>query len=215
MPKAGRCQICNHPERERIELLRAGGAGINSLAAKFGVHRDAIWRHWQKHVSAETKATLIAGPVQLHELAIRASRENMSVLDYLAILRSQLMQQLTHVSGANNSYAVSRVGQTLLAVLQEIGRMTGEISRLSSVNLTQVSNQTLILNDPAIVAMQTAILGALQAHPEARRDVIAALRALESRDDAIDAIPPKLINGHPAALPASPNGLVTLEAAKG
>jgi hypothetical protein len=48
-----RCQVCKHQDRWRIELLRAGGASLDSLATKFSVDRDAIWRHWQKHASAE------------------------------------------------------------------------------------------------------------------------------------------------------------------
>ncbi|GLR91362.1 hypothetical protein [Bradyrhizobium iriomotense] len=52
-----RCQVCRHPERWRVELLRAGGASLDALADKFSLDRDAIWRHWTKHVSPEMKAS--------------------------------------------------------------------------------------------------------------------------------------------------------------
>jgi phage terminase large subunit-like protein len=58
---SSRCQVCRHDERWRIELLRAGGASLDSLAEKFGVHRDAIFRHWRDHVSDEMKAGYLAG----------------------------------------------------------------------------------------------------------------------------------------------------------
>jgi hypothetical protein len=66
------CQVCRHPDKWRVELLRAGGASLDSLAAKFSLDRDAIWRHWQKHVNVEMKAGYLAGPVQLQDLAGRS-----------------------------------------------------------------------------------------------------------------------------------------------
>src|SRR4051812_13130603 len=70
-----RCQVCKHEDRWRIELLRAGGASLDSLAAKFSVDRDAIWRHWQRHVSDESKAGYLCGPIELGKLAERAAEE--------------------------------------------------------------------------------------------------------------------------------------------
>jgi hypothetical protein len=62
-------------------------------------------------------------------LAEKAAAENMSVLDYLAIMRSRLMRQLNAAAAANDNPGVCRASQTLLAVLQEIGKLTGEIER--------------------------------------------------------------------------------------
>src|SRR5262245_45400226 len=75
---SGRCTICAHEHKWRIELLRAGGAGLDALASKFGVSRDSIWRHWRNCVSPEAKATFLAGPVQLEQLAERAAEEGES-----------------------------------------------------------------------------------------------------------------------------------------
>jgi len=69
-----------HAERWRIELLKAGGASLDSLAAKFGVSRDAIDRHWHRHVSAELKAGYLGGPVQLQDLSAKAADTGGSVL---------------------------------------------------------------------------------------------------------------------------------------
>jgi hypothetical protein len=60
--------MSRHDERWRIELLRASGASLDILAEKFGVHRDAIHRHWRDHVSPEMKTSYLAGPTQLEEL---------------------------------------------------------------------------------------------------------------------------------------------------
>ena len=67
------CQVCRHPERERIEALRASGASLDALAKKFHVHRDAIWRHWKDHVSADLKIQYLAGPAEIAALSERAA----------------------------------------------------------------------------------------------------------------------------------------------
>ena len=48
-----RCAVCHHPERVRIEALRTAGVSLDKLSELFGIHRDAIWRHCERHVSDE------------------------------------------------------------------------------------------------------------------------------------------------------------------
>ena len=60
----GKCEVCQHLERARIELLLAGGASAKSVAVKFKTNYYAVWRHWRKHVSDERRAALALGPVQ-------------------------------------------------------------------------------------------------------------------------------------------------------
>jgi hypothetical protein len=57
----GRCQGCNHPERVRIERFLAAGASIKGAARKFAIDYHALRRHWRNHVSAEARATYVAG----------------------------------------------------------------------------------------------------------------------------------------------------------
>jgi hypothetical protein len=59
--RTGRCQACNHLERARIERLLAAGGSIKGAARKFGIDYHALRRHWRNHVSAEARATYIAG----------------------------------------------------------------------------------------------------------------------------------------------------------
>jgi hypothetical protein len=95
-----RCQVCRHDERWRIELLRAGGASLDSLAAKFGVDRVAIWRHWRDHVTDQAKAGYLCGPAGLATLGERAAIEGDSVLDYLRLCRTVLTSQLSAMTEA-------------------------------------------------------------------------------------------------------------------
>jgi hypothetical protein len=181
-----RCAVCRHPERARIEMLRAGGASYESIGSKFGLHRDAVWRHWRDHTSPERKAQLLAGPVQLHELAQRAAAEGLSLLDYLSVVPSVLMAQLQAGAEAGDPHGTSATAGRLLQCLSEIGRITGELARIGNAGVT-VTNNVMILNSPAFGQLQTVILRALAPHPGARADVILALRQLETEPEPVAA----------------------------
>ena len=176
------CQVCRHPERVRIESLRAGGAGLDALAEKFEIERTAIWRHWQKHVSADLKTQYLVGPATLEELRDRAAKENGSLLDYLGIMRSVLVGQLVGQAEAGMAFGVATVSGRLIECLKEIGKITGEITRLNpSVNIT---NNIAILSDPRFLDLQTGLLVVARKHPEARADLIELVRKLDGRPDA-------------------------------
>jgi hypothetical protein len=53
-----RCTICNHPARPQIDLAIATGLSKRAVAERFGVSRDAVWRHAQAHLTAEMRAAL-------------------------------------------------------------------------------------------------------------------------------------------------------------
>ena len=59
--QTGRCQGRNHPERVRIERFLAAGASIKGAARKFDIDYHALRRHWTNHVSAEARASYVAG----------------------------------------------------------------------------------------------------------------------------------------------------------
>jgi hypothetical protein len=106
--KPSTCAICRHPERERIEALRVSGASLDSLAKKFRVHRDAIWRHHKDHISADLKTAYLAGPATIAELKERAVAEGGSILDYLGILRSVLMGAIIASAEAQSASTLGR-----------------------------------------------------------------------------------------------------------
>jgi hypothetical protein len=176
-----RCQVCRHEERWRIELLRAGGASIDALAAKFNVDRDAIWRHWKRHVSDEAKAGYLCGPIELGKLAERAAEEGGSILDYLAMARTSLVAQLAAMNEAGDARGVVYVAAQLTRTLEAIGRCTGEIGTLATnVNIT--NNTIALVNSPQFAQVQGIMLRALAPYPDARLAVVDALRALDAEN---------------------------------
>jgi hypothetical protein len=177
-----RCQVCRHEERWRIELLRAGGASLDSLATKFSVDRDAIWRHWNRHVSAEMKAGYLAGPVQLQDLAAKAADTGSSVLDHLHAVRTILMGHLSSATEAGDGRAAAYIAGRLTATLEVIARISGELGDLArSVNFN-VTNIAMLAEHPAFATLQATMLRALAPFPDARAAVVAALRDLEPGD---------------------------------
>lgn len=178
-----RCQICRHDERWRIELLRAGGASLDSLAAKFKVDRDAIWRHWNRHVSAEMKATYLAGPVQLQDLAAKAADTGGSVLDHLHAVRTVLMGHLATATEAGDGRTAAYIAGRLTATLETIARISGELGDLArSVNFNITNNVAVLIEHPAFARVQATLLHALAPFPEARGAVVAALRGLDQEN---------------------------------
>jgi hypothetical protein len=181
-----RCQVCHHPERQRIEMAHVSGRGIDELAKDFGVHRDAVWRHMTKHVTQETKVGYLCGPIKLGELANLAADENKSVIEYLGILRSILFGALDRSARQNKAFEVSRIGKNVLDVLREIGRLTGELSSFASQNISFINNQTTILNSPIVAELQTELLQTLAPYDDARHAVINMFVRLDERHRAPD-----------------------------
>jgi hypothetical protein len=69
---AKRSTVCSHPDRVLIEQTRIAGASLDTIAAKYNVSRDAIWRHMGKHVSEDLRAEYLAA-VPMKDLAAKAA----------------------------------------------------------------------------------------------------------------------------------------------
>lgn len=157
---------------------RFAGASLDSIAAKYSIGRDALWRHMAKHVSEDLKAQYIVD-VPVKELAARASAEGLSVLDYLAIVRGVLLQEFQLAAGVHDKHATASLAGRLTEVLREVGRITGEIMRSPAVQ--NINNSINITNSPIFIDLQQMLIKRLAGHPQALAAVIEGLRELESR----------------------------------
>lgn len=205
IPKAGtrrippekRCAICKHPERARIEALRLAGVSLDKLAEQFAVHRDAVWRHMERHVTDEKKINYLIGPGKIARLAEIAAEESQSVIDYLAILRSALFYQLDRLASENDHRGVATVAGQLLDVLKQIGQVTGQVTNFAGSTIINIQNNTQILNSAPFAELQTGLLRICADHPEARADIVALFRDLDAKFNAqaVPMIEAKTING--------------------
>jgi hypothetical protein len=178
--------VCHHQDSARIELELAAGRSLQSVGDEFGLHKDAVARHWGNHVSGARKAQLIGGPVAIANLAKRAAEEDRSLIDYYAILRSELFHLFQEARERGLVFDCASISDRLLRTLDAIGRLTGQLrsAGITINNVNAVSGPTVVLNSPEIVRLQSTIIRALSPFPEARAAVVGALRDLDAQTTA-------------------------------
>jgi hypothetical protein len=136
------------------------------------------------------KAGYLAGPVQLQELAERAATTGTSVLDHLQAIRTVLMGQLATMVEAGDSRAAGYLAGQLVKVLETIARISGELGDLAkSTTFNFTTNNVAIMEHPIVAQLQATLLRALAPHPQARADVVAALRSLNENAPPATASP--------------------------
>ena len=167
------CAACRHPDRHKIEMLRVAGLSLDALAAKFNISRDSIFRHMSNHVSAETRAAYVFdAPVA--EMASRAAAEQVTLLDYLSLIRSTLIGAMLQAASLNDRNATANLAGRAVDVLREIGKLTGEVSRITS--LTQ---HVTFASTPAFGRLYEMLFERLGPWPEALASVLDGLPLLD------------------------------------
>jgi hypothetical protein len=181
----GRCQGCNHSERVRIERLLAAGGSIKGAARKFAIDYHALHRHWRNHVSAEARATYVAGAGatkdQLEEIV---ADESLGLIDHYRIVRAALYQGFSAAAELADSHSLTLLAGRLHENFRDCGRLTGELQRGPLLNV-----QNNILVNPDYTRAIARIVGAVAPYPEAREAVIAALRDLDAGSVSGPALP--------------------------
>jgi hypothetical protein len=131
--------------------------------------------------------------IPLTELAERANAESMSLLDYLALVRSTLMQQMLVAAGVNDGHRAAVLAGRTIEVLKVIATMTGELRGLaSSISITNVN----VMNSPIFIDLQAMLLAKLADFPDALEAVVQGLRELEASAGAAPLeLPPPMTLG--------------------
>jgi hypothetical protein len=188
--RAGRgCLVCQHKDRVRIEALKCAGASLDSIAKKFDVSRDSVWRHMANHVDDDQRSRYLAD-VPVAELAQLAASEGTSVLEYLSLVRSILMSELQLASQVHSHSATAALAGRLNEILRTIGSLSGELGDMATRSLTINGNViTNVMNHPQIANLQANLLRALAPFPAARAAVIGALRAMDAPVDELASAP--------------------------
>jgi hypothetical protein len=174
--RTGRCQGCNHLERVRIERLLSAGASIKTTARKFEIDYHALRRHWINHVSAEVRATYIAGAgVAKDQLEEMAADESLALIDHYRIVRGALYKGISAASEVGDNNALALLAARLHENFRDSGRLTGELQRGPLLNI-----QNNVQVNPDYTQAIARIVSAVAPYPEARGAVIAALRDLDA-----------------------------------
>jgi hypothetical protein len=90
-----RCTICRHADRHAIEMAHVAGCSLEAIAVKYStserpLHRASVHRHCRDHLDETARASYLAD-VPLAELAARAAKEGLGLLDYFGLIRSTLI----------------------------------------------------------------------------------------------------------------------------
>ncbi|MBJ6978058.1 hypothetical protein [Luteimonas sp. MC1895] len=178
MTKANGCKVCDHPDRASIELGLANKVPIRVLGKRYGLSADSVWRHGQRHMSAELHGQLMTrGRMTPQDLENLRITESEGVLQHLVAVRGRLYGLMDAATLQDDYRGAAAIGNQIGRNLELTAKLLGDI-RTGSVNVT---NNVLLL--PEFHALRTTIMQALKAHPEARADVAAALRQIESPDE--------------------------------
>jgi hypothetical protein len=189
----GRCTVCGHAERVRIEMLLAAGASHRSVAHKYGLSHHAVGRHWSGHVTDERRSALMFGPVQREALASHLMEESSSVIDHYRAVRAGLYRLYDAAVTAGDRNGGALLAGRLHENLAAMARLTGQ---LAASPLVQVNQTNIFFNDPAFARFQSDLIRVLSRFPDARDAVLAeferletapALPALEHHSDATEA----------------------------
>jgi hypothetical protein len=161
-----------------IEAAKIAGLGGHAVAAKYGVSSDAVFRHMRNHVSEEDRAAYIAD-VPIKELAAQAAAEGVAILDYLAVMRGQYMQQFQLAASLNDRHAMATLGRALVEVLRLQGSLSGELLNASQINIT--NNTAIFLSSPDFAEMVAGLSHALSDEPTALPKVLAVFERLDAK----------------------------------
>jgi hypothetical protein len=152
-----------------IELAVVSGRSHNDVAAEFGVSRFALNRHWSNHITPAQRAHFLGAPIEIGKLAEMAAREDRSLIDYLSILRSELIRLFFRARDDGKVFEAQLLAQRLLSTLEAIGKVNGQLRQagitINNVNTNTVgsvnSGPALILSDPQVIKLQSTIISAL------------------------------------------------------
>jgi transposase-like protein len=157
------CTVCRHRECAAINLALARGVAVSALARRYVVSTDALYRH-RKHIPAQLRAKLLAGPHVEIDLDKLRETESQSLLANLVALRHRLFAALDAAEENGDGFMLTRVSSQLHVNLETTGKLLGNLG----VGATTIMN---ILVQPAYVEMRVELVRALAPYPEARQAV--------------------------------------------
>jgi hypothetical protein len=171
------CKVCDHPDRASIELGLANKVPIRVLGKRYGLSSDSVWRHGQRHMTAELHSQLMTrGRMTPQDLENLRVTESEGVLQHLVAVRGRLYGLMDVAELQGDYRAAATIGSQIVKNMEVTAKLLGDI-RTGTVNVT---NNLLVM--PEFHALRTTIMRALREHPEARADVAAALKQVESPD---------------------------------
>lgn len=191
MPK--RCTICSHKRRLEIDRALVGGTPYRELVKRYGVSLGSLSRHRENHLVRvlrdagreiarkeieELRSLGIEGAERRaeveEEIAEEAEAARAHAADLLGELRaiySRTVRILEKAEEDGESGTALRAIRECRGTLELLAKMVGELEDGVHLNVALVES-------PEWGRVRTALLDALQGHPEAREAAARRLLAL-------------------------------------
>jgi hypothetical protein len=188
-----RCTICNHPARPQIDLAIATGLSKRAVAQRFGVSRDAVWRHGQAHLTAEMRAALATKLLQREgDMRRILLEEGAGVVEALKAIRGPLFGLFLAAVDAGDNKAAAALSGRLHENLALVAKLTGELVPHAGTSITN------ILLSPDFQRLRAELIRVLVCYPDAQAEVAAVFRqtGLRAATEMV-ASPKKMIEALP------------------
>ncbi len=154
MPRT--CTICAHDKRPDIDQALVARQPFRAIARQHGVSKDALIRHHDDHLpTALVKAQ-----------AAREAANADALLAQVVDLREKAFGIFDKAESSDDLRAAVSAIREARGCVELLAKLAGELKDAPTVNIV-VSAEWL--------AVQAAVLRALEPHPEARLDVAGAL----------------------------------------
>ncbi|RDD62623.1 hypothetical protein [Ferruginivarius sediminum] len=191
-----RCQVCDSPERAKVEMGLARKVSVPQLSRKFDLHKDALYRHRDSHMPPQLKASLMAAgrPTEIDLDALRKS-ESEGILQHLVAERGRLYRVADEAERLGDLRAAVQAHRAVNDNIQTTAKLLGELATGST---TTVNNLVVA---PEYVHLRSALIRALHPFPEARRAVAQVLKEVEGTEPEFTGAPRQIeheagANGH-------------------
>lgn len=161
------CTICTHPKAEALDQALLTGEPVSAVAHRFGVSRDALNRHKEKHLQ------------RLLTNSIAARNEH--ALDYGADLNDQVTMMRRKAESLMATAEADNDIRGAVMALREMGRLAelqAKLIGLLQAGGVQITQNTIAIGSVELDKVQAVLLDALREHPAARLAVATALAGL-------------------------------------
>jgi len=159
MPRS--CTICQHPDREALDLALVGGAALSETAALFRVSNDAVSRHKANHLPAKFVLAQEAEDV----------REALDVVKQLKAINAASLHILKEARERGKQGTALAAIDRIHKQIELQAKLLGELDDRPQVN---------VLVSPQWLQLRTTIITALDHHPQARESVLRAVEGAGS-----------------------------------
>lgn len=179
-----RCKVCEHEDRARIELALANRLSVPTIAQKYGLYNDTLYRHRDNHMSPQLVAALVNGGGTQNTDVERLKREEYSgLLENLRAQRGRLYDALMAALELKDFRSLTSLEDRLTKNL----RLTADV--IGSLESHEDIEREKVLTSEPYMMVRTFALRAVEGDTDMRRKLTDLLKEIEGSEPHFTASP--------------------------